>query len=89
MPVIMETTVHKMKTNFSKYAAGLLDGTYDEIVVKNRTVPTLRILRYTAPEGGGLEFGASVKRGHLVVSDDWDMNGGDAEVAELFDEAIR
>lgn len=88
MPAIKETTVHDMKTNFSKYAARLLDGTYDEIVVKNRTVPTLRILPYTAPEDQRLEFGTSKKRGHVVVSDDWDIHDGDEEIAEMFDEEL-
>lgn len=57
MPIIKETTVHDMKTNFSKYAAGLLDGTYDEIVVKNRTVPTLRVLPYSSEPKRGLNLG--------------------------------
>lgn len=89
MPAIMETTVHDMKTNLSKYAAGLLDGTYDEIVVKNRSTPILRVLPYDAPGSKGLEFGASARRGHVVVSDGWDMNDGDAEIAKMFDEELR
>lgn len=89
MPIIKETTVHDMKTNFSKYAADLLDGTYDEIIVKNRTVPTLRILPYSSDLERGLEFGASARQGHLVVSDDWDINDGDAEIAGMFSEAVE
>lgn len=88
MPAIKETTVHDMKTNFSKYAAELLDGTYDEIVVKNRTVPTLRILPYEKQPAQGLEFGASKRLGHPVVGDGWDMNEGDDEVAAMFVEVL-
>lgn len=88
MPVIKETTVHDLKTNFSKFAADLLDGTYDEIIVKNRTVPTLRIIRYSTPETPGLEFGASRNRGHMVVSDDWSINDGDDEIAQMFEEEL-
>ena len=48
----METTVYDMKTNFSKYAAMLENGEVDEIIVKNRTVPKLRIVRYEEPRSG-------------------------------------
>ena len=57
MPATLETTVHDMKTHFSQYAASLLAGDVDEIVVKNRTVPTLRVVRYVEPEPSGLSFG--------------------------------
>lgn len=84
MGAIKETTVHDMKTNFSKYAAELLDGTYDEIIVKNRTTPTLRIQRYEDAPEQGLIIGLSKKLGHPVVSDDWDINEGDDEIATMF-----
>lgn len=89
MPIIKETTAHDMKTNFSKYATALLDGTYDEIIVKNRAVPTLRVLPYTSEHERGLEFGASARQGHLVVSDGWDINDGDTEIAEMFAEELE
>lgn len=89
MGTIKETTVHDMKTNFSKYAAELLDGTYDEIIVKNRTTPTLRIQRYKDSDSGGLKPGLARKEGIPVVSDDWDMNDGDDEIAKLFEDSIN
>ena len=84
MPAVFETTVHDMKTRFSQYSAELLAGKYDEIVVKNRTTPTLRILPYEPRVSEGLVFGIAQKRGHRAVSDDWDINSGDEEVAEMF-----
>lgn len=88
MATIKETTVHDMKTNFSRYASALLDGTYDEIVVKNRTTPTLRVLPYRKPTGRILRFGMSKSRGHAVVGQDWDMHEGDAEIADMFAEEL-
>ena len=88
MPAVLETTVHDMKTRFSQYSAELLAGKYDEIVVKNRTKPTLRILPYEPRAEEGLKFGISLQRGHQVVGDDWDMNAGDDEIADLFGEYL-
>lgn len=89
MSGVKETTVYDMKTNFSKYAAELLDGTYDEIIVKNRNTPTLRILPYTESNRPGLRYGLSEKLGHATVSDDWGINDGDDEIAEMFSEELQ
>lgn len=89
MPVVKEVTVHDMKTHFSQYASNLLDGTFDEIIVKNRTVPTLRILPYSSSETRGLQFGVAKKRGHAVVSDDWDINDGDDAIADMFEDELK
>ena len=88
MPAILETTVHEMKTRFSQYSAALLDGTYDEIVVKNRTTPTLRILPYEPHDAAGLRFGISRERGHRAVSDDFDIDSGDEDIATLFGDCL-
>lgn len=88
MPAVLETTVHDMKTYFSQYSAELLAGKYDEIIVKRRATPTLRILPYEPRATEGLTFGAALKRGHRAVSDDWDVHSGDEEVAELFEEYL-
>lgn len=89
MPVIKETTVHDMKTHFSRYMAELLDGTYDEVIVRNRSVPTLRVTPYSKVQTQGLDFGVSKRLGHVVVADDWDMNEDDSEIASMFDEALQ
>lgn len=57
--------------------------------MKNRTVPTLRILPYSKPESQGLAFGISKRHGHVVVSDDWDMNDGDDEIMEMFAKELQ
>ena len=88
MPTVFETTVHDMKTRFSQYSAELLAGKYDEILVKNRTTPTLRIIPYEPRPAEGLKFGIALQRGHHAVSDDWDINSGDEEVAEMFGEYL-
>lgn len=88
MPAVLETTVHDMKTRFSQYAAELLSGKYDEIVVKNRTTPTLRILPYEPQATEGLKFGISRERGHRAVSDDWDINSGNDDMVALFEEYL-
>ena len=88
MPTIKETTVHDVKTHFSQYASQLLSGVFDEIVVKNRTVPTLRIIRYEEPRKETLRYGIARERGHLVVSDDWNPNDGDEVIEELFGEYL-
>ena len=88
MPAVLETTIHDMKTRFSQYSAELLSGKYDEIVVKNRTTPTLRILPYVPRAAEGLKFGISRERGHRAVSDDWDIHSGDGEIAALFGEYL-
>lgn len=88
MAVTLDTTVHDMKTHFSQYSADLLAGKYDEIVVKNRTQPTLRILRYEDSVRPGLAFGVAKQRGHGVVCPEWDMRDGDAEISDLFGEYL-
>lgn len=88
MPAILETTVHDMKTRFSQYSAELLAGKYDEIIVKNRTTPTLRIVPYEPRNSEGLTFGIALQRGHRAVSDDWDINSGDDEVEKMFEEYL-
>lgn len=88
MPTTFETTVHDMKTHFSQYSADLIAGKCDEIVVKNRTQPTLRILRYEDSVRPGLTFGVAKQRGHAVVSPEWDMHDGDDDIAELFGEYL-
>lgn len=88
MPAVLETTVHDMKTRFSQYSAELLAGKYDEIIVKKRTTPTLRILPYEPRAVEGLTFGIALQRGHRAVSDDWDIHSGDEAVAELFEEYL-
>lgn len=85
MPAVMETTVHDMKTHFSQYAEELLAGTYDEIVVKNRTRPTLRVLPYEPPEKTGLRFDVGKELGLPEIDDDY-FDELDAEVAEMFKE---
>ena len=87
MPVVKETTVHDMKTHFSHYASELLDGTYDEIVVKNRSTPTLRILRYEPPKEEGLQFGTAQKLGFLAVDLDA-FDALDADVSAMFKEYL-
>lgn len=88
MPATFETTVHDMKTHFSQYSADLVAGKYDEIVVKNRTQPTLRVTRYEDSMQPGLKFGVAKQRGHEVVSSDWDLHDGDDDIADLFGEYI-
>lgn len=83
MPAIKETTVHDMKTHFSHYAEELLNGTYNEIVVKNRTKPTLRILPYTPPEQTGIKFGVAKELG-LPAADMDVFDALDSEIAEMF-----
>ena len=85
MPNTKETTVYDMKTHFSKYASELLAGDYDEIVVKNRAVPMLRVIRYEEPPKSGLVFGVAEKRGCAPI--DFDLfDALDAEVADDFAE---
>ena len=83
----MVTTVHDMKTNFSKYSAELLAGTYDEIIVKNRTVPTLRVTRYEEPPKTGLKFGMARERGAAPI--DFELfDALDAEIAADFERSL-
>ena len=87
MTSILETTVHDMKTNFSKYSARLLAGDYDEIIVKNRTVPTLRVTRYEEPKKVGLRFGLARERGASPI--DFDLfDALDAEIAADFERGL-
>ena len=82
-----ETTVHDMKTHFSQYASELLDGTYDEIVVKNRTVPTLRVIRYEEPKQEGIKFGVAQELGLPPVDLDV-FDALDADIANMFQEYL-
>ena len=84
---VMETTVHDMKTNFSKYSAALLAGEYDEIIVKNRTVPTLRITRYEEPRKTGLKLGLAKVEGAGAMDLDL-FDALDAEIAADFERAL-
>lgn len=87
MPTVMETTVHDMKTNFSKYSAALLAGDYDEIIVKNRTVPTLRVTRFEEPPKEGLKFGLAKEHG--AASIDFDLfDALDDEIAADFERGL-
>ena len=80
----LETTVHDMKTNFSKYSAALLAGECDEIIVKNRTVPTLRIVRYEEPRKTGLKLGLAKAEGAAAM--DFELfDALDAEIAADFE----
>ena len=87
MPVAMETTVHDMKTHFSQYSAALLAGDYDEIVVKNRTLPILRVTRYEEPQKTGLKLGIAKERGMAPI--DFDLfDELDTDIAADFAEYL-
>lgn len=84
MGPLKETTVHDMKTHFSQYAAELANGTYGEIIVKNRTTPILRIIPYEKPKQGGLKLGVAKELGLPPIDMDafFEM---DKEIAEMFE----
>ncbi len=87
MPPTKETTVHDMKTHFSQYAAELLDGTYGEIIVKNRTKPMLRILPYEPPAHGGLRLDLAKELDLPPI--DYDLfDALDADVLEMFKDYV-
>lgn len=65
MPAVLETTVHDMKTHFSQYSAELLAGKYDEIIVKRRATPTLRILHLRAACHRRAHVWRSVEKGGI------------------------
>ena len=85
--MVYETTVHDMKTHFSQYATQLRDGTYDEIIVKNRATPILRVLPYEQEPQGGLKVGIARELGQPLVDLDA-FDAMDEEIREMFKEHL-
>lgn len=81
----LETTVHDFKTHLSQYGRELSDGTYDEIIIKNRSTPVWRLTRCEEPKQGGLKLGIARELGLPPIDMDA-FFAMDKEIEEMFED---
>ena len=80
---LLETTVHDMKTHFSRYCAELAAGEYDGIVVRNRNSWAVKLTRLEEPPTG-VVYGIAKSKGYGRLVDDEVFDQLDDDVEALF-----